>query len=108
MGGPRNTSMKTLRLSQPMPIEGATLVISELPRPKPGPGQLLVRVHACGVCHTDLHTIVSDISSPGLPITPGHLVVGDFGEGVRDWSSEERALLDIIESRVDDEGVLIP
>jgi D-arabinose 1-dehydrogenase-like Zn-dependent alcohol dehydrogenase len=46
-----------------------------------------------------------------LPITPGHQVVGeveDFGEGVRDWSREERALLDIIESRVDDEGVLIP
>jgi propanol-preferring alcohol dehydrogenase len=103
--------MKTLRLSQLMPIENATLVIPELPRPKPGPGQLLVRMHACGVCHTDLHTIESDISSPCLPITPGHQVVGeveDFGEGVRDWSREERALLDIIESRVDDEGVLIP
>jgi propanol-preferring alcohol dehydrogenase len=103
--------MKTLRLSQSKPIDSATLVISELPRPQPGLGQLLVRVHACGVCHADLHTIEGDISSPGLPITPGHQLVRDvedFGEGVRDWSREERALLDIIESRVDGEGVLIP
>jgi len=103
--------MKTLRLSQPRPIESTTLEISELPRPQPCPGQLLVLVHACDLCHTDSHAIGDDVSSHGLPITPGNQVVAaaeDFGEGVRDWSREERALLDLIGGRVDGAGELIP
>lgn len=48
----------------------------ELPDPSPGPGELLVRVSACGVCRTDLHLIDGELERPKLPIVPGHQVVG--------------------------------
>jgi propanol-preferring alcohol dehydrogenase len=46
------------------------------PIPTPGPGQLLIRVHACGVCRTDLHVVDGDLPNPSMPIVPGHEVVG--------------------------------
>lgn len=85
--------MKALRLSKPKTIENAPLDVTELPRPEPGPGQLLVKVSACGMCHTDLHTVEGDITPPTLPITPGHQVVGvieELGEGVSGWERGER------------------
>jgi len=48
----------------------------ELPRPEPGPGQVLVRVTACGVCRTDLHVVDGDLPEPKIPIVPGHEIVG--------------------------------
>jgi alcohol dehydrogenase, propanol-preferring len=48
----------------------------ELPRPEPGPGDLLVRVEVCGVCRTDLHLVDGELPEPKLPIVPGHEVVG--------------------------------
>ena len=48
----------------------------ELPRPEPGSGQLLIKVHACGVCRTDLHVVDGDLTEPKLPLVPGHEVVG--------------------------------
>lgn len=62
--------------------------------PLPQAGQLLLKVRACGVCLTDLHTVEGDIHPPGLPITPGHQVVGEVvavGEGVAGWVVGERA-----------------
>src|SRR5260370_15356442 len=47
-----------------------------LPRPKPGPDQLLIRVRACGVCRTDLHVVDGELPNPKLPLVPGHEVVG--------------------------------
>lgn len=47
-----------------------------LPDPIPGPGQVLVDVHACGVCRTDLHVVDGDLTEPKLPIVPGHQIVG--------------------------------
>jgi propanol-preferring alcohol dehydrogenase len=44
--------------------------------PVPGQGELLVRVEACGVCHTDLHTVEGDLGSDRLPLIPGHEVIG--------------------------------
>ncbi len=85
--------MKALRLFQASAIEDLPLASSTLPRPEPGPGQLLVRVNACGICHTDLHTVEGDIVPPDLPITPGHQVVGSveaLGEGVQDWEQGDR------------------
>jgi propanol-preferring alcohol dehydrogenase len=85
--------MKAFRLKKPQPIKNAPLEDSAMPRPKPGPGQLLVRVIACGICHTDLHTAEGDIAPPELPITPGHQVVGKveaLGEGVRGWEQGDR------------------
>ncbi|HUV29539.1 MAG TPA: zinc-dependent alcohol dehydrogenase family protein [Acidobacteriota bacterium] len=60
------------------------LRLVELPDPVPGPGQLLLRVHACGVCRTDLHVVDGDLTEPKLPVIPGHQIVGtviDVGRG---------------------------
>ena len=48
----------------------------ELPDPTPGPGEIRVRVGACGVCRTDLHVVDGDLPDPVLPIIPGHEIVG--------------------------------
>jgi len=48
--------------------------------PQPGPGQVLVRVHACGVCRTDLHLVDGELPNPRLPIIPGHQIVGTVAE----------------------------
>lgn len=56
---------------------GQPLTIEELPVPVPGPGQVLVRVEACGVCHTDLHAARGDWPvKPALPFVPGHEGIG--------------------------------
>jgi alcohol dehydrogenase, propanol-preferring len=56
---------------------GQPLVIKEVAIPKPGPGQILVKTEACGVCHTDLHAAEGDWPlKPGLPFTPGHEGIG--------------------------------
>ena len=49
---------------------------AELPIPQPGPGQVLLKVHACGVCHTDLHIIDGELDKPKLPLVLGHQIVG--------------------------------
>jgi propanol-preferring alcohol dehydrogenase len=56
----------------------------ELPRPVPGPGQLLVRVHACGVCRTDLHILDGEVEIPRPPVVPGHQIVGTVIEAPDD------------------------
>ena len=53
-----------------------SLVLTELDRPEPGPQQILVRVHACGVCRTDLHVVDGELTDGKLPIIPGHEIVG--------------------------------
>lgn len=67
---------------------GQPLTIEELPVPQPGPGEVLVKVVACGVCHTDLHAIDGDWPvKPTLPLVPGHEGVGHVaavGAGVAD------------------------
>ncbi|HNB45409.1 MAG TPA: alcohol dehydrogenase catalytic domain-containing protein, partial [Burkholderiaceae bacterium] len=45
-------------------------------RPSPGPGQVRLRVAACGVCRTDLHIVDGELAHPGRPVVPGHEVVG--------------------------------
>jgi propanol-preferring alcohol dehydrogenase len=60
------------------------LELEERPEPRPGPGQVLLRVHACGVCRTDLHIVDGDLRDPRLPLIPGHQIVGTveaMGEG---------------------------
>ncbi len=54
---------------------GRPLVLRDVPRPEPGPGELLLRVHACGVCRTDLHIVDGELSKPKLPLIPGHQIV---------------------------------
>jgi len=55
---------------------GQALQYSEVSVPKPGSDQVLIRVHACGVCRTDLHIVDGELPEPKLPIIPGHEVVG--------------------------------
>ncbi len=64
--------MRAMLLEAP----GRPLVLSEVPDPEPGPGEVLVRVLACAVCRTDLHVVDGELSRPKLPLVPGHEVVG--------------------------------
>jgi propanol-preferring alcohol dehydrogenase len=68
--------MKAMLLTQTRPIEDRPLIMSDVPIPEPGYGEILVHVSACGVCHTDLHTVEGDLALPRLPLIPGHQVVG--------------------------------
>ncbi|NJQ98582.1 MAG: alcohol dehydrogenase catalytic domain-containing protein, partial [Hydrococcus sp. CSU_1_8] len=52
----------------------------DLPIPSPNPGQLLVRVRACGVCRTDLHIVDGELTHPKLPLVLGHQIVGTVAE----------------------------
>ncbi len=52
------------------------LRIAELPVPVPGEGELVLKVHACGVCRTDLHVVDGELPDPKLPLIPGHEIVG--------------------------------
>jgi propanol-preferring alcohol dehydrogenase len=67
--------MRSLQLSTPGPVSATSLALAELPPPVLKPGSLLLRVRACGVCHTDLHIVEGDLPPKKLPITPGHQVV---------------------------------
>lgn len=66
---------------------GKPLVIEDVPVPQPGPGEVLVKVKACGVCHTDLHAASGDWPvKPVPPFIPGHEVAGivaALGSGVK-------------------------
>jgi propanol-preferring alcohol dehydrogenase len=55
---------------------GHPLGLTDLPPPVPGPGQILMRVRACGVCRTDLHIVDGEITDPKLPLVLGHQIVG--------------------------------
>lgn len=86
--------MRAIRLFQPAPIETRPLRQVAVPTPRPGPGEILIRVKACGVCHTDLHAVEGEITPPSYPVTPGHQVVGlveAVGEGVFGWDVGDRA-----------------
>jgi len=63
-------------LRTPRPVEEEPLVGSDLAMPEPGPDEILIRVHVCGVCHTDLHTVEGELALPRLPVIPGHQIVG--------------------------------
>jgi alcohol dehydrogenase, propanol-preferring len=72
---------------------GGSLRERELPEPEPAAGQVRLRVHACGVCRTDLHVVDGDLPDPALPLVLGHQVVGvvdRVGEGVTEASVGDR------------------
>jgi len=81
--------MKAMLLDAPR----RALRCAEVPVPRPGPGQLLIRIHACGVCRTDLHVVDGDLTDPRLPLIPGHEIVGgvvECGAGVERFRIGER------------------
>jgi propanol-preferring alcohol dehydrogenase len=86
--------MSELHMTEVLPAEmraqrvvpgGGRLALDVVPRPEPNPGEVLIRVHTCGVCRTDLHILDGDLPQIRPHIVPGHEVVGTVvaqGEGV--------------------------
>ena len=74
-------------------VARAPLRLASLPVPTPEPGQVLIRVHACAVCRTDLHVVDADLTEPKLPLIPGHEIVGTVaarGGGVERFTVGDR------------------
>jgi propanol-preferring alcohol dehydrogenase len=83
--------MKAVRFYGP----GKPLIIEEVPKPAPGPGEVLVRVNAAGVCHTDLHFIDGVLNLGVAPITLGHEIAGtieEVGPGVTEVKVGDRVI----------------
>jgi len=81
--------MKAMVLNKPR----TPLVWTDLPDRQPGPGDIRVKVMACGVCRTDLHVLDGELPNPKYPIIPGHEIVGRIdviGTGVEGLSLGER------------------
>lgn len=89
-GGRAGKSMKAAILRELR----APLKIESLPIPEPGRGEILIKVAACGVCHSDLHAVDGDWTpGPVLPLIPGHEVTGTvagLGEGVDGFKAGDR------------------
>jgi propanol-preferring alcohol dehydrogenase len=81
--------MRAMVLDEP----GQTVELRSMPRPQPGPHELLVKIAACAVCRTDLHVIDGELPDPKLPIIPGHEIVGHVevqGANVDNFSIGQR------------------
>jgi D-arabinose 1-dehydrogenase-like Zn-dependent alcohol dehydrogenase len=76
-----------------VPAPGADFVIEERDVPAPGPGEALVRVHACGVCHSDMFAKEGGYPGVSHPVVPGHEIAGAIaalGDGVQGWTVAQR------------------
>jgi propanol-preferring alcohol dehydrogenase len=85
--------MKAYLLHSPAPVDTRPLELAEIPLPDPEQDELLVRVHACGICRTDLHVVEGELAVRQSPIVPGHQIVGQvekMGDDVRDFSQGDR------------------
>lgn len=72
---------------------GHPLVAKKIPIPQPGPADVLIRVHACAVCRTDLHVMDGELLDAKLPLVPGHQIVGTVirrGQLVKQFSAGDR------------------
>src|SRR6266480_259969 len=81
--------MRAMRLH----AAGRRLAADEIPIPRTGNEQLLVRISACAVCRTDLHVVDGELPEPKLPLVPGHEIVGcveEIGEGVEKFRIGDR------------------
>jgi alcohol dehydrogenase, propanol-preferring len=85
--------MKAWAVDRPGPVDASPLVQVDKEVPRPGPGQVLVRVRVCGVCRTDLHLTEGDLAPRRPLVTPGHEVVGvveQLGTGSTRWRVGDR------------------
>src|SRR5215212_8892183 len=75
-----------------MVLEQATtpLELQDLPDPEPADGQVLLDVHACAVCRTDLHVVDGELDRPKLPLVPGHQIVGTVVAGGERFTRGDR------------------
>jgi propanol-preferring alcohol dehydrogenase len=86
-------TMAAWSVRAPGPLESGPLELLRKPVPRPGAGEILVRVDVCGVCRTDLHVTEGDLPTRRSGVTPGHEVVGTavaLGAGVTGWSEGDR------------------
>src|SRR6516225_9940349 len=90
MGEPGIPSrMFAMVLTRPL----TSLAATSVPTPQLGPGELLIKVEACGVCRTDLHVVDGELTEPKLPLVPGHEIVGrviEKGERVNRFAIGDR------------------
>jgi len=85
--------MRAMLLHRPLPAEQGPLRLEDIPAPTPGAGEIRLRIHCCGLCHTDLHTVEGELPLPLLPLVPGHQIVGTIdatGAGVRQFKEGDR------------------
>jgi alcohol dehydrogenase, propanol-preferring len=91
-------TMRAARLHRPRRGDEPEIVrVDEVPVPAPGPGEVLVRIRACGICASDLHVVVGITPhGPELPQVLGHEPAGEVaavGDGVVDWQDGDRVAL---------------
>ena len=72
--------MKAFLLNKTAGIESLPLKQADVPVPRPGAEEVLLRVQVCGLCHTDLHTVEGELVLPRLPVIPGHQIIGIVAE----------------------------
>src|SRR5215472_8255537 len=81
--------MRAMILDRP----GSKLRAAEIEPPSPGPGQVLIRIHACAVCRTDLHVVDGELPDPKPHLIPGQEIVGTVasrGAGVARFAVGDR------------------
>lgn len=85
--------MKAVLINKTGPVDSSPLEMTDLPVPNITEDEILIRVKACGICHTDLHIIEGELTPAKLPLIPGHQVVGvveKMGKSVKDFKSGDR------------------
>ncbi len=81
--------MRAMILENP----GQPLRLVSIPVPTPAADEVLIKIHACGICRTDLHVVDGELTEPCLPIIPGHQIVGEvvaLGAAVQRWRIGDR------------------
>jgi len=73
--------MRAAILTIPQPVRDRPLFLADVARPEPEPGQVLLKVRACGVCRTDLHIVEGELPPRRQQLIPGHQIVGDIVAG---------------------------
>jgi alcohol dehydrogenase, propanol-preferring len=85
--------MKAWVLNKPASVESCPLALTDVPIPQPGVDEVLVKIHACGICRTDLHVVEGELPTRKSKVIPGHQIVGTInavGSGVEEFQPEDR------------------
>lgn len=85
--------MRTLILEKHDVIENNPLKLKEISEPKISDEEVLIRVSACGICHTDLHVVEGELKGGKMPVVPGHQIIGSVvraGKMVKKFEIGER------------------
>jgi propanol-preferring alcohol dehydrogenase len=85
--------MRAMVLDKAVAVEQSPLVLRDVATPLPAAGEVRVKVHTCGLCHTDLHTVEGDLAPHKRPVIPGHQIVGvidALGSGVTNHKEGDR------------------